>query len=285
MMRVPVRLIVLDMDGTLLDPESRLTERTAAALRLAGEKGAGVVLASGRMPCALRSFVRELNITAPLIAYNGALIADSRTEETLASLPIEAALGREIAAACEEMALHIQAYRGDAVCCERTNAFARDYQAFLDCPVRLEFVGRKLSDWLDFDTPKLLAIDTPERVRALLPVLRERFAGRVKIATSQPRFIEFVSPAAGKAAALRQLSGLLGITREDVMAFGDGLNDLDMIEWAGTGCAMANGAPEVKAQADLIAPSNAEDGVAQVVERLIRDEQIAGVREAWLTRR
>ena len=273
---VPIRLIALDMDGTLLDPQSRLTERTIKALRAAGEKGAGIVLASGRMPCALRGFVSTLNITAPLIAYNGALIADSRTEEPMASFPVEAALAREIAAACEELNLHIQAYRGDAFCCERDNVFARDYQAFLDGPVRMEAVGRKLSEWLDFDTPKLLAIDMVERISELLPILRECFAGRVKVATSQPRFIEFVSPKAGKAVALERLSELTGIAREDIAAFGDGLNDLDMIEWAGRGYAMANAPEAVRAKADAIAPSNAEDGVAQVVEQLIERGEIVG---------
>ena len=274
---MPIQLIVMDMDGTLLDPQSRLTERTVRALRLAGEKGAGVVLASGRMPCALRSFVEALNLTAPLIAYNGALLADPRTEETLASFPIEAALGREIAAACEEMNLHIQSYRGDAFQCETANAYAKDYQTFLNCPVRLEAVGEKLSRWLDFDSPKFLAIDKPARISEVLPVMREKFKGRVKVATSQPRFIEFVSPKAGKAAALEKLCALMNVSRENVAAFGDGLNDLDMIEWAGTGYAMANAVDEVKARADKIAPSNAEDGVAQVVEALIRDGEIGGV--------
>ncbi|MBQ8953593.1 MAG: HAD-IIB family hydrolase, partial [Clostridia bacterium] len=134
----------------------------------------------------------------------------------------------------------------------------------------------KLSSWLRFDTPKMLAIDTAERVREVLPALRERFAGRVKVATSNPKFIEFVSPKAGKAVALERLSQLLSIPKAEIIAFGDGLNDLDMLEWAGTSYAMENGAPEVKARADFIAPSNAEDGVAQVVERLIREGQIGG---------
>ena len=173
------------------------------------------------MPCALRQFVEKLRLTAPLIAYNGALIADPQTENTLASFPIEAALGREIAEACEELNLHIQAYEGDAFWCETANQFAKDYQAFLNCPVRLEAVGEKLSGWLAFDTPKMLAIDTAERVQAVLPALRARFAGRVKVATSNPKFIEFVSPKAGKAVALARLSELLAIPKEEIVAFGE----------------------------------------------------------------
>ena len=134
--------------------------------------------------------------------------------------------------------------------------------------------GEKLSRCLDFDTPKMLGIAEPERVRVLLPLLREHFAGRAVISTSQPKFIEFVSPRAGKGAALETLCSLLSIPRESVIAFGDGLNDLDMIEWAGTGCVMANGADAVKACANLIAPSNAEDGVAQIIEALLRDNRI-----------
>ena len=273
---MPYRLIAADMDGTLLDPSSRLTERTIKALRAAEEAGAGVVLASGRMPCALRYFVETLNITAPLIAYNGALIADPRTEETLGSFPIEAALGREIAGACEALSLHIQAYEGDAFWCETANQFAKDYQTFLNCPVRLEAVGEKLSTWLAFDTPKMLAIDTAQRVQECLPRLKERFAGRVKIATSNPKFIEFVSPKAGKAVALARVSEITGVPRDEIIAFGDGLNDLDMLEWAGTSCAMENGAPEVKARSTRVVPSNAEDGVAQAVEALLRDGQLGG---------
>ena len=273
---MPYRLIVADMDGTLLDPASRLTERTINALRAAEDAGAGVVLASGRMPCALRYFIETLNITAPLIAYNGALIADPRTEETLGSFPIDAALGREIAGACEEMDLHIQAYEGDAFWCATANQFAKDYQTFLNCSVRLEAVGEKLSRWLTFDTPKMLAIDTAQRVAQALPLLRERFAGRVKIATSNPKFIEFVSPAAGKAVALARVSEITGVKREEIIAFGDGLNDLDMLEWAGTSCAMENGAPEVKARSTRVVPSNAEDGVAQAVEALLREGRIEG---------
>ena len=271
-------MIVMDMDGTLLDPSSKLTERTRRALLAAGEAGAGVVLASGRMPCALRQFVKALNLTSPLISYNGAVIADPVTEEELSGFPIPAALAREAAAFCESLGFHIQAYRGDAFCCREANVFARDYQAFLNCPVRLEAVGVNLSEYLDFDTPKLLGIDTPERVAEILPVIRGHFEGRLKVATSQPRFIEFISPSAGKAAALEKLCAITGTPREKVAAFGDGLNDLDMLEWAGHSVAMANAHPKLLECADEIAPSNAEDGVAQVVEKMLSDGTLGGNR-------
>ena len=270
------RLIALDMDGTVLDSRHALTPRTIGALIDAGHAGARVVLASGRMPCALGPFIEKLHITAPLICYNGALVARDAKGEALGAFPIEAALAREACAACEAMGLHVQAYHEDAFYCARDNAFGRDYKAFLNCPVKMNVTGEDMSAWLTFDTPKLLAIDTPDRIQAALPVLRERFAGRLKIATSQPRFIEFVSPRAGKAAALEKLCALEGVRREEVIAFGDGLNDLDMLKWAGTACAMKNAVAEVKAAADSVAPSNDQDGVAQIVQGLITAGMIGG---------
>ena len=270
------RLLALDMDGTVLDQHHALTERTIRALVAAGEAGTKVVLASGRMPCALRPFVEALRLTAPMICYNGAQVADSRTLKVMSSFAIDAALAREAARACEEMGLHIQAYRDEAFYCQKADPFALDYQAFLNCGVDLVQTHAPLSEWLTFDTPKLLAIDTPERVAERLPALKARFEGRLRVATSQPRFIEFVSPAAGKAAALEALCGLVDVPREAVMAFGDGLNDLDMIQWAGCGVAMANACGAVLAAADMTAPSNIEDGVAQVVERLLGDDLLGG---------
>ena len=90
------------MDGTLLNPEGRLTARTISALKDARAHGAVVTLSSGRMPCALRPFVKELGIDAPLICYNGALTVDSRTEAPLSSAPLSPEMAREIARACEE---------------------------------------------------------------------------------------------------------------------------------------------------------------------------------------
>ncbi len=269
-----IRLIALDMDGTLLNPAGKLTKRTIEALRQARARGVVVTLSSGRMPCALRPFVQQLQIDAPLICYNGALVADSQSEKAISALPLSVSLAREIAACCEERQLHIQAYRGDAFVCAEHGRFAQDYLDFLKGSGRLEVTNAPLSQSLDFETPKMLAIDTPERIAALLPDIQARFAGRVRVATSQPRFIEFVSPQAGKAAALNQLSQAMGLRRDEVAAFGDGLNDLDMIEWAGTGVAMANGAREVIEKADCVAPSNAEDGVAQMVEAMMKDGRI-----------
>lgn len=270
------RMIAMDMDGTLLNSDHALTGRTAEVLKRASRAGAHVVLASGRMPCALRAFVGALEITSPLICYNGAVIAESPTERVLHQFAIGRDLAREAAALCESMDLHVQAYRDDAFYCAADNAFSRDYQAFLKGPVRRVVTGEKLSGWLTFDTPKLLAIDTPERVAECLPRLDEALRGRLKVATSQPRFIEFVSPEAGKAAALERLCAITGTLRGEVVAFGDGLNDLDMLKWAGLSCAVENAVPPVRAAADEIIPSNDEDGVARKVEYLLDQGMLGG---------
>lgn len=265
-------MIAVDIDGTLLNSKRQLTERTVKAAKAAQAAGILFVLASGRMPCVMTDFVERLELKGPMLCYNGALVVDAVTGETITSLPIKAELAREIAAFCEENRLQIQAYTGNAFTTETVNRFAVEYRDMLKPSPEMLVIGKKTSEWLDFDTPKMLAIDEPERIAEFLPVMRKRFEGRVKVNTSQPHLMEMVSPEAGKAAALEKLSELLHIDVGEVMVFGDGLNDLDMLQWAGTAVAMGNGAPEVKAAADIIAPTNDEDGVAVIIEKLLRGE-------------
>lgn len=266
------KMIAVDIDGTLLNDDRQLTERTIKAAKAAQAAGILFVLASGRMPCVMTDFVGKLELKSPMLCYNGALVVDSVTGETITSLPIKAELGREIAAFCEENDLQIQAYTGDSFTTETVNKYAIEYRDALKPSPNMLVIGKKTSEWLDFDTPKMLAIDEPERVAELLPILRKRFEGRVKINTSQPHLVEMVCPEAGKAAALEKLTALLHIERSEVVAFGDGLNDLDMLQWAGTAVAMGNAVPQVKEAADIVAPTNNEDGVAVIIEKILKGE-------------
>ncbi len=271
---MPYRLIVSDMDDTLLDGRGLLSENTIQAIEAARAAGAELVLASGRMPCAMRSFARELKITLPMIAYNGAQLIDPATDEIMYSLPIDPELAHELICFCESLNLHMHAYDGDYFLTPADNELAREYRDSVYGVALMRVTGRPLSECEIPPQPKLLAISTPERTHQLLPLLQEKFRGRLICAVSRPHYIECTSPESRKEKALAELCARLNVPAEEVVAFGDGQNDAGMIRFAGLGCAVANAREEVRAQADLVAPSNREDGVAQVIFRLLAEGRL-----------
>lgn len=268
------RLIVSDMDDTLLNKSGYLSEETVRAVTLARQNGAGFVLASGRMPCSMSIFAKQLSLTLPMICYNGSMLFDPVKEEAIHSFPIDVPLAKELIDFCEARALHIQCYEGNCFLTPTDDAVARGYLAALNDLPSMRITGRPLSQCELKPQPKMLLIDEPERIRKLLPVFQKQFEGRLICTVSRPKYIEFVSPHAGKERALAELCRRLSIAREEVLAFGDGLNDMGMIRYAGLGCAMANARAEVRACADLIAPPHDESGVAQVILQLLAEGRI-----------
>jgi Cof subfamily protein (haloacid dehalogenase superfamily) len=140
---------------------------------------------------------------------------------------------------------------------------ARRYADFQG--LELHPVGDLLA-WLDRPPTKLVVIDDPEVLDALEARLKARFDGRLYISKSLPYFLELASPDVTKAAGLEFLARHLGFTREQTVAFGDGENDVELLEWAAYGVAVENAHERVKAIADLVCPPVDEEGVAQVLE-------------------
>ena len=271
---MPYRLIVTDMDDTLLNEKGLLSPATIEAIEAARAAGAELVLASGRMPCAMRPFARELNVTLPMIAYNGAEVIDPNTNESLYRLYLPVDLSLELVRFCEEIGLHVQAYDGDDFLTPEDNEMAREYRDSVYGVAHMRVTGQPLSECVTWEQPKLLAITDPGKTVELLNRIKERFDGRMVSAITRPQYIECTSPQSRKELALAELCRQLNVPAEEVIAFGDGQNDVGMIRFAGLGYAMANAREEVRAQADHIAPSNHEDGVAQFIMQLIKEGKI-----------
>ena len=259
---MPYRLIVSDMDDTLLNERGLLSPATIEAIEAARAAGAELVLASGRMPCAMRAFSKQLGVTLPMIAYNGAELIDPNTDESLYRLYVSPELSLELIQYCEELGLHVQAYDGDDFLTPVDNELAREYRDSVYGVAHMRVTNQPLSQCVNWPQPTLLAICTPDRTADLLAQVKEKFEGRLVCAVSRPHYIECTSPMAGKERALRELCRQLNVPAEEVIAFGDGQNDVGMIRFAGLGCA------------DLVAPSNHEDGVAQVIMRLLKEGKI-----------
>ena len=273
-----IRLIATDLDDTLLNAQSDVNPRVMAALRDAMAAGCGVVLSSGRMLEAMLPLANRIGVNAPMLLYNGALAYDHRTDETIFAdrIPFETALG--IARLCEGMGYYIQAYPGKNYYCDRVTEYTRRYAANIH--VDAVAMGMPVSEWMrahPSGMQKLLLIDTPEGATRAQAALREAFPHGASFLKSKPYFLEIAPEGVDKGKSLLRLAAHLGLAREEVMAFGDGQNDVAMIAAAGVGVCMANGCPEAKAAAGVIAPSNLEDGVAAIIEQYLESGMIGGM--------
>lgn len=264
-----IRLIATDMDDTLLDASSSLTERTRNALKKAMDAGVMISLSSGRMTESMLLFAEDIGVNAPMIVYNGGLIYDHRTDETLFSNPIPAQIALEVAKMIEAEGVYLQVYPGKGYYCNRRCEHTVKYESSIRVPCTE--LGVPVSEWMHSDMIKMLAIATPEIIDRLQKKLREAFPSGVNFMKSKAHYLEIVGEGIDKGHAIRILAEKLGLSTDEIMAFGDGQNDATMIAAAGCGVAMENAVAECKAAAKMIAPRSDEDGVAQVIERFLAE--------------
>lgn len=260
-----LRLVAIDLDDTLLTPEGKISERVRWAIREVQSLGCLVTLATGRMFRSAQPFAAELGLDLPLITYQGALIKTSRTQEVWREGSLRPDVLYPLLRFLEQAEVHINLYLGDDLYVAELNQIAANYAHFSQVPVQA--VGR-LSRFPLAAATKVVAIGDPDYLRERLqPLALREFGSSLTINRSRPHFLEFGHPEATKAKALAHLASRLVISREQVMAIGDGENDLDMLEYAGVGVAMGNADAAALAVANFVTASNAEDGVAKALER------------------
>jgi len=260
------RLIAIDVDDTLLNDELKVTEGTKRALAQAVEQGCVVTLATGRMFASAVRIASQLELNVPIITYQGALIKNLLDGKVLYERPVPADAALEVIAFAEEHGLHLQAYEDDKLLAPEDNEKVRAYSRLSNVPYEIADDFRAVAQR---GSTKLLVIDEPAKLDALIPLLAERLGDRAHITKSKPNFMEVVHPEATKGHALLHLAAHFGIPREETIAVGDSWNDREMIEAAGLGVAMANAVEPLKQIADYITASNNEEGVKQVVETFI----------------
>ena len=224
------------------------------------------MLVTGRMFQAVRPYALEAGLDDPVVCYQGAVVAEPVSGRWLRHVPIPLELARETIAAVNEEGFGLNCYVDDELYVAEVTPEARRYADFQY--LQLHAVGNLL-EWLDQPPTKLVVIEDPEVLDELKQRMLARFDGRLYISKSLPYFLEFASPDVTKAAGLDFLSGHVGFSRERTVAFGDGENDIELVDWAGYGVAVANAHERVKAVADFVCPSVDEEGVAQVLEAFL----------------
>lgn len=261
-----LKLIATDLDGTLIGRDLAVSERNKKAIKRAQDAGIHVVMATGRMFRATLPYAHECGITTPLITYQGAWIRDHRTSEDLYHQTIPMTLAHEALDALEASGLHVNLYVNDELLIEKHTPESELYTSVSRIVPHLV---TSLRSGLTHEPTKIVAIGPEDAIKRWVPALQEQFGSRLYVTESIPIFLEIAHPAIRKSAALAHVAGRLGVAREEIVAFGDGMNDLDMLAYAGLGVAMENAPDAVKAIADRVTGHVRADGVAQVIEELL----------------
>lgn len=256
--------IVTDLDDTLLDGEGKISDHTLSVMHECTRRGIRVIPCSGRTSSSLLPFARQLNTGVPYIGGNGSEII-SGEHELLEQITLNVELGREVCRFMEAHDYYVQAYQGDSFFYSRECTASRQYKH--SSGLRGVEVGVKLSEYLNFRTPKLLVINDVERIAELMPLAQKVFEGRVYFTMSKPYFLEAEPEGVSKGNALKRLAERMGdIVPERTLAFGDSLNDMSMLAFTPNSVAMGNARDELKQMAAYVCRPNTEDGLARFVE-------------------
>ena len=261
------KLIAADMDGTLLNDNGTITPQTVIAIKNAINRGAIFTISTGRPIQGVDKYKDILNLKTPIITYNGAMIVKSDTREVLFSKTLLYEDAMTILKIGNEMSITMCIWANNQLYCNVHNERVDDYKKLSD-------VEPKLID--DYSAlaksgiTKILWYDQATVITDVQEKLKNVLFEKVTYCISKPTFLEFFHSEVSKAKAMKTIGKIFKIRREEMIAIGDGYNDLPMIEYAGLGVAMANAPEDVKKQSDYITErSNNCDGIAEVIKKFI----------------
>ncbi|MGN0156244.1 MAG: Cof-type HAD-IIB family hydrolase [Lachnospiraceae bacterium] len=265
-----IKMLVLDIDGTLTNSRKEITEETKKAIKSIQERGHKVMLASGRPTPGMRRYEEELELEkygGYLLSFNGGRIINCRTGEIVYQKMFPSVLIPKLYHFAKQNDCGLITYYGDKII---LGTRMDDYVA-LESRIngmKVQTVDDFLS-FVDFDVNKMLMTAPPDKAEEYEKQLSQKYGDIISVYRSEPFFIELMPKGVDKATSIDRMLSTVGMTRENTICCGDGFNDMTMIEYAGVGVAMANAQEKVKEKADYITKSNDEDGIVQVIDEFI----------------
>ena len=264
------KILAFDIDGTLTNSKKEITPDTREAILRAADMGCTIVIATGRPKKGAVKYAEELKLSENggyILALNGGLLERCEDSFALCKSVIDKSYYREICDMAAEYKVGLMTYDGDDVVSEDVD------NQYLQIEARINGLGTKkvadLYEHLDYEVPKFLMLGDGDYLAEVEKKVKKRFEGRLDVYRSEPFFLEILPLNVNKASTLSKLLDYVGATRKELMAFGDGYNDITMIEYAGMGVAMGNANDIVKASADYVTRTNDDGGIAYALSELL----------------
>ena len=264
------RMIVLDLDGTLTNRNKEITPKTREALFELKRQGGIIVLASGRPTYGVMPLARELELHESggyILSFNGGRIINCKTGETVFAKELPVSSNSRIIRMAKDHGVNILTYENDLIVTPNAGDEYVEKEAAVN---KLEV--KEVSDmeaYVQFPVVKFLMLEDGDYLAMVEPKVKAALGRDYSVYRSEPYFLEILPKGIDKAASLERLLTRLGMSRNEMIACGDGYNDLSMIQYAGLGVAMENAVFPVKKAADYVTGSNDHDGIAHVVEKFM----------------
>nr|MDF9460273.1 sugar-phosphatase [Bacillus pumilus] len=265
------KLVAIDMDGTLLNDQHMVTAEVFEAIQQAKAEGVKIVLCTGRPIGGVNRYLDDLQLNQEgdyVIAYNGALVQNSHTNEVVSELTLSYDDLTSLYELSRELDTPMHYF--DSAHLYTPNRDISEYTVLESYLTKapLKYLPVEEAD-PSMRLPKMMYIDQPERLEKTIQAIPSEVKDKYMMVKSTDFFLEILHPEVSKGNAVKLLAKELGIAREEVMAIGDNGNDVSMLEFAGRGVAMGNAIDDVKAVADVVTKSNNEAGVAHVLHELV----------------
>lgn len=260
------KLLATDMDGTLLTNAKTLTDGTIDAIKRAMAAGVKIVFASGRAWPGIEKYAKEAGINGPVITIDGTMIIDAVSGEILYDQPFEYNDVIRLLQMGHERNVTQVIWSKNKLYGTKLNELMQDYS-------HRYAMDMKVIKADDFEVlsrtgiSKILWYEKPETVNKYVAELHSSGFESLTACTSEPYFAELFNAKASKAKALERVGKMFGIAPEEMIAVGDGENDIPMLKYAGLGVAMGNAAEKIKSEADEVTDDNEHDGVAKVIKK------------------
>ncbi|HLR64351.1 MAG TPA: sugar-phosphatase [Pseudogracilibacillus sp.] len=265
------KLLAIDIDGTLIKNDGEISSKVKEAIQKVKEQGVKVVLVTGRPIGGIAPFVKELGLNQEgdfAITYNGAYLVNTHTGEAVYKNFLTYDDLTRLYALSQELEAPMHYFGVDQLYAPDKDIHFYTIREAYENNISIQYQPiKELAK--DFQVPKVMFIDYPDRLSQTIESVPDLMKKRYTMVRSAPHFYEVLHSEVSKGMVLKKLLDQLSIAREDVIAIGDGENDLSMIKLAGCGVAMGNAMPSVKEAADYETLSNDEDGVAHALERFI----------------